>query len=167
LHVLSAPPAFVLSQDQTLHELNSSFERTRLCSFGFFTFTSRYHCGREGRVAFGLLRHGAPVLALPKTRVVNHHRGPLIRFPFASGQFHPAAASVLQSITLDSLSQGVARRKFRSFPSRRASCNAFNLHHLGAPVKGSISRFSSPEPRHRPFRRQPYKVQALRPVVNP
>ena len=114
LHVLSAPPAFVLSQDQTLHELNSSFERTRLCSFGIFTFTSRYYSGREGRVAFGLLRHGAPVLALPKTRVVNFSRtaDPL---SFASGQFHPAAASVLQSITLDRLRQGAARGKFVAF----------------------------------------------------
>jgi hypothetical protein len=117
--VLSAPPAFVLSQDQTLHELNSSFERTRLCSFGIFTFTSRYISGREGRVAFGLLRHGAPVLALPKTRVVN----PPVRtvdplFPSRqTSQFHPAAAS---------------------YPPR--SSEPFKLTPSGHPVKGPRSR---------------------------
>ena len=146
---------------------NSSCERTRLCSFGFFTFTSRYCCGREGRVAFGLLRHGASVLALPKTRVVNllaRAAGPL---SFASGQFHPAAASVLQSITLDPVSQGAAGRKFRSFPSRRVSCNALNLLDLGAPVKGSISRFLPSPAIRRPFWRQPYKLPALARAVNP
>jgi hypothetical protein len=53
-------------------------------------------------------------------------REPLARFPFASGQFHPAAASpssnhrrhsfvtALQSISLDPLSQGPQARKFFS-----------------------------------------------------
>ena len=36
------------------------------CPFGIFTFTSRYFSGREGRVAFGLLRYGAPVFSTPK-----------------------------------------------------------------------------------------------------
>ena len=86
---------------------------------------------------------------------------------FASGQFHPAAASVLQSITLDSLRQGAAGRRFRSFPSRRTSRNAFNLHHLGIAVKGSISRISAPRTLRRPFWRQPYKLSASIRGVNP
>jgi len=148
--------------------LNSSCERTRLCSFGFFHVSCPVtNSGREGRVAFGLLRHGAFVLALPKTRVVKllsrAHDSLSIRIrPVSPGRrvspsiYHPRPVR----------SRG-RRENFRSFPHRRVSCNALNLLHLGAPVKGPISRFSSPGPRHRPFRRQPYKVQAPPPVVNP
>jgi hypothetical protein len=75
LHVLSAPPAFVLSQDQTLHELNSSLEQTLLRLFGIrvvwfpYTGTWRTRCLHWIPKDPGCAT-GRTIQALPNTLIV-------------------------------------------------------------------------------------------------
>ena len=93
---------------------------------------------------------------------------------FASGQIHPAAASIAALVRgspsiyhpRPSSSRGGRREVFR-FPSRPASRNAFNLNRLGVWRKGWIFRFLPIRPRRPPFGRQPCKLSASTSPVNP
>ena len=121
--------------------------------------------GREGRVAFGLLRHGAPVLALPKTRVVKRHASRWLA-SFASGQFHPAAA---QSFNLSPSTTSVKGRRGESF-SLSVSVRfpqRLELTPLRRSAQEAEFQISTACLCRRPFKRQPYKLSALIRGVNP
>jgi hypothetical protein len=127
LHVLSAPPAFVLSQDQTLHELNSSCERTRLCSFGFFHVYVPLPLRTRRTCCLRLTPPRGVRLSTPKDPSCQNNprtTDPLsIRIrPVSPGRrvFRPSPSvppfvAALQSITLDSPSQGAAEGSFEAF----------------------------------------------------
>ena len=134
----------------------------------FSRFLSRYKQRTRRTCCLRLTPPRGARLSTPKDPSCQScFREPLTRFHSHPASFTRPPRSVLQSITLDSSRQGAAERKFRSFPSRRISCNAFNLLDLGAPVKGSISRLFSSPAIHRPFWRQPYKLPAFNRGVNP
>ncbi len=148
-----------------------------VCVHSEFSRLRPVYCsrGREGRVAFGLLRHGAPVLALPKTRVVNPSSRTLDPlFPsWQLSQFHPAAAfarsfkRALQSNPPRAVrSRGRGEEAFRVSLRRRFSqrLQSKPLRRFG---QGAEFRFPVPPARRLPFWRQPYKLSAFDPGVNP
>ena len=102
-------------------------------------------------------RHGALVQSTPIDPSCQNCREPLTRFPFASGQFHPAAASPSSVSRLVRGSPSSYQSRPRpsrpageevfQFFVRRLSLNALNLLDLGASVKGRYPATSlSPNP---------------------
>ena len=139
LHVLSAPPAFVLSQDQTLHRVQTALlEQTLLRLFGIRvdSFPVRRHTAGhdaclpapEGRRATG-----RPVQALLMTLIVKHPQvpDPLQRRP--SGVTRSVASArpssveqVLQSNPARPLRQPLGGSPFSDFrrPSSRLTLSS-------------------------------------------
>jgi hypothetical protein len=111
-----------------------------------------------------------PELSISESR---RHQGPLRpSCSWQPDQFHPvrrvrpSQRAVLQSITLVPLRQPLDLHNFFAFAKpavRRTPSSYWGLLH---PSRGGFPNFSlrAPPP---PFRRQPYKVHHLHPVVNP
>ena len=134
--------------------------------------------GREGRVAFDLLRHGAFVLALPKTRVVKtspRANDSLLHSHPASFTRPPRRLPVRQCrrswqpFNLSPSTRFVKGRRPGSFSLSAPPCffqrlQSKPLSRLG---QGGEFQFLLRRPAARPFKRQPYKLSALSTLVNP
>ena len=80
LHVLGAPPAFVLSQDQTLHQDHVAGAPRKEPSRTIGELPARPHCGQEGNfvpaglgLAAGPSEHGIDMSLRPRKRVRRPH----------------------------------------------------------------------------------------------
>ena len=158
LHVLSAPPAFVLSQDQTLHELNSSLEQTLLRLFGIRVVWFPYNRHAEDTMPPPATRAGCAtgrtIQALPNTLIVkclaDHVRfflhGDSAGFTRSVASRSPYVWRVLQSNRAGLLRQPLGRRCFLDFPRGVPSVNSLNLNHLTRSVKGRIHPFRRRRP---------------------
>jgi hypothetical protein len=126
----------------------------------YFTFTSRVARGCEGRVAFGLLHHGALVYkSTPRTRVVNS-QDPASQKPaspfllMAPDRLHPVRRVTALAAGSPSIYQlPFVSSRARLSPSFRfretgRAPNSFNLLGLSAVVKGRFFKLS-------PLARQP------------
>ena len=162
MHVLSAPPAFVLSQDQTLHRVQTALlEQTLLRLFGIRvdSFPVRRHTAGhdaclpapEGRRATG-----RPVQALLMTLIVKQPRvsDPLPWRP--SGVTRSVASAqpssveqVLQSNPVRPLRQPLGESSFLDFRRAGVAVNSFKLNHLDRSVKGRNQMFCPPSPQCR------------------
>ena len=170
MHVLSAPPAFVLSQDQTLHQRFrlARSEQTLLRLFGIRVDQFPYTAQRRTRCLPGARKlpacHGAPCSSTPQHPGCQTSRG-LQTAHGIRASFTRPAAFVLPSVVRPPLQralqanpagrfrQPLVRDFFSNFLRGQPSVNPFNLHHLPNFVKGRIRLFRHPAHPPSPFRR--------------
>src|SRR6185295_4179276 len=161
LHVLSAPPAFVLSQDQTLHRVRTALGTNVVTLVRIFVLTVSPLAGTQRtRCLFpasleAFRATGRPVQALLNTLIVNSAREPLTRlFPaWQSPGFTrcvafvaPASRRVLQANPHQPARQPLGLNYFSQLRVARLSPNSIGLRYL-QPAPTDPSR------RFRPARR--------------
>jgi hypothetical protein len=129
-------------------------ERTHFVFIRIFTFSSRYYGGREGRDAFDLLRHGAPVLHSQDPSCQNLQRGAIAPLTImAHSRLHPAAASPASrgqssKLTLpDPSVKGYSGGVFSNSRSNRLRRNSLTLPNFQHSGKGRKSCGFPPPPR--------------------
>ena len=184
--MLSAPPAFVLSQDQTLHEnSNSSVEQNAghlrpLLPFGIFHVyvPCRSWMRRTCCLRLTPPRGARSTSSTPKTRIVNS-RIPQAQGPLRSScswqpdQFHPARrvspARRGQSFNLSARLRPVNPSASTTFSLSQNQPRAELLEdtRVAPNRQGAFFRTFSFAPPQPPFRRQPSMISASPSGVNP
>ena len=167
MHVLSAPPAFVLSQDQTLHEFKQLSLNEHVCVHSEFSRLRPVLQRTRRTCCLRLTPPRGARLSTPKDPSCQLHREPLARF-----HSHPASFTrpPRQSFNLSPSTgfvKGAREPSFEAFRLAGFLATPSIYKHLGVSCKGSEFRTFPPSHRRRPFKRQPYKLSAFNRGVNP